>query len=71
MIGFTADYESGEIKIDETEIADAGWYDPDRLPTIPGKISIARELIDWFVNAKLRGKDTRVLKKERRYSPDE
>lgn len=71
MIGFTADYESGEIKIDETEIADAGWYDPDRLPIIPGKISIARELIDWFVNAKLRGKDTRVLKKERRYSPDE
>jgi NAD+ diphosphatase len=71
MIGFTADYESGEIKIDETEIADAGWYDPDRLPTIPGKISIARELIDWFVNAKLRGNDTRVLKKERRYNPDE
>ena len=71
MIGFTADYESGEIKIDETEIVDAGWYDPDRLPTIPGKISIARELLDWYVNAKLSGTDTRVLKQERRYSPDE
>ena len=48
MIGFTADYKSGEISIDEEEIMTAGWFSPDNLPTIPGKLSIARQLIDWF-----------------------
>jgi NAD+ diphosphatase len=49
MIGFTAQYASGEIRIDEEEIAEAGWYRADKLPQIPGKLSIARQLIDWFV----------------------
>ena len=49
MIGFTAQYESGEIQIDGDEIIEAGWYAPDCLPQIPGKLSIARQLIDWFV----------------------
>lgn len=46
MIGFTAEYESGEIACDPTEIADAGWYRRDRLPMVPPGISIARRLID-------------------------
>jgi NAD+ diphosphatase len=50
MIGFTARYESGEIVIDGEEIVQAGWYRADNLPHIPGKLSIARKLIDWFVN---------------------
>jgi NAD+ diphosphatase len=70
MIGFTAEYESGEISIDETEIADAGWFDPEKLPTIPGKISIARELIDWFVETKSKEKGI-TPQKERRYHPNE
>ena len=70
MIGFTAEYESGEIRIDETEIADAGWFDPEKLPTIPGKISIARELIDWFVETKSKEKGI-TPQKERRYNPNE
>ena len=70
MIGFTAEYESGEIKIDEAEIVDAGWFDPDRLPTIPGKISIARELIDWFVETRSKEKEV-AAKKERIYNPNE
>ena len=49
MIAFTAQYAGGDIKIDETEISDARWFDCDNLPLIPGKISIARSLIDWFV----------------------
>ncbi len=49
MVGFTADYCSGKITIDETEIKDAGWFTAHNLPSIPGKISIARRLIDWFV----------------------
>jgi NAD+ diphosphatase len=49
MIGFTAQYESGEIETDGEEIVEAGWYRADNLPQIPGKLSIARQLIDWFV----------------------
>jgi NAD+ diphosphatase len=49
MIGFTARYESGEIRIDGEEIVEAGWYRADNLPRIPGKLSIARQLIDWFI----------------------
>jgi len=49
MIAFTARYESGKIEIDDKEIVEAGWYRADNLPQIPGKLSIARQLIDWFV----------------------
>jgi NAD+ diphosphatase len=49
MIGFTARYAGGEIRIDGNEITDARWFTADNLPRIPGKISIARRLIDWFV----------------------
>jgi NAD+ diphosphatase len=49
MIGFTAQYESGEIETDGEEIVEAAWYRVDNLPRIPGKLSIARQLIDWFV----------------------
>jgi len=50
MIGFTADYDSGSLLIDESEILEAGWFTKDSLPMIPGKYSLAGELIDWFVN---------------------
>jgi NAD+ diphosphatase len=51
MIGFTAEYDSGEITPDGIEIKEAAWYTKDNLPsTLPGPISIARKLIDWFVN---------------------
>jgi NAD+ diphosphatase len=49
MIGFTARYAGGEIRVDGEEILDARWFTSDQLPDIPGKISIARQLIDWFV----------------------
>ena len=49
MIGFTATYAGGEITLDDSEIEDAGWFTADNLPNLPGKISIARKLIDWFI----------------------
>ena len=49
MIAFVADYAEGEIRTDGSEIVDAAWFSKDRLPQIPPKISIARQLIDWFV----------------------
>ncbi|MBN1903764.1 MAG: NAD(+) diphosphatase [Deltaproteobacteria bacterium] len=49
MIGFTAEYESGEIQPDKKEITDACWFKKDEIPGIPSSISIARRLIDWFI----------------------
>lgn len=49
MIGFTATYAGGEIAPDLTEIAEAYWFAADDLPLIPSKISISRQLIDWFI----------------------
>ena len=49
MLAFTAEHESGEIKIDENEIADARWFSVDEIPNIPGSLSISRRLIDWFI----------------------
>ncbi|MCB9421003.1 MAG: NAD(+) diphosphatase [Ardenticatenaceae bacterium] len=49
MIAFTADYDSGEITLEETEIVDANWFRPGELPDVPPPISIARRLIDNFV----------------------
>jgi NAD+ diphosphatase len=50
MVAFTAEHDQGEIRIDPTEIMDAGWYTAADLPRIPDKVSIARRLIDWFVD---------------------
>ncbi|MFT5722877.1 MAG: NAD+ diphosphatase [Motiliproteus sp.] len=49
MLGFFADYASGALVPDGEEILRAQWFDPDALPQIPPKLSIARELIDAFV----------------------
>jgi NAD+ diphosphatase len=49
MIGFTAVHASGELTINHEEIEDAGWFTADNLPGQPGKISIARQLIEWFL----------------------
>ena len=48
MIGFMADYESGEIEIDPTEIIEAGWFKADRLPIIPSTYSLSGQLIRQF-----------------------
>jgi NAD+ diphosphatase len=49
MIAFTAKYAGGELRPDPAEIADAQWFDLDRLPQLPVRISIARRLIDATV----------------------
>lgn len=49
MIGFTADYESGDVQLQEEELSRAGWFSRDNMPPIPDKMSIARRLIDdWL-----------------------
>jgi NAD+ diphosphatase len=49
MVGFTAEYAGGDIRIDENEILDARWFSAEDMPEIPGKISISRALIDSFL----------------------
>jgi NAD+ diphosphatase len=49
MLGFQGRYAGGEIECDGVEIAEAGWFSPDDLPQIPPKLSIARWLIDDWV----------------------
>lgn len=49
MIGFTADYESGTIKLQDEELSAGAFYTKDNLPEIPKKLSLARKLIDdWL-----------------------
>jgi NAD+ diphosphatase len=48
MVGFTADYLSGELQLQKAELSDGGWYKKDNLPYLPDPSSIAYRLImDW------------------------
>lgn len=50
MVAFVAQYVSGEITPDPSEIEDARWFTPDDLPPrLPFKASIARALVDDFL----------------------
>ena len=52
MIGFTAHYAGGEIRLQEDELVEAGWFSRrGALPKLPGKLSIARRLIDSFIES--------------------
>lgn len=45
MLAFTAEYESGNIKLQEDELSAADWFDRDNCPTTPAPGSIAYKLI--------------------------
>jgi NAD+ diphosphatase len=49
MVGFFAQHQAGEIRVDGVEILEADWFTPGgALPTLPGSFTIARQLIDSF-----------------------
>ncbi len=50
MLGFHADYASGDIVCQEGEIADARWFKYSDLPGVPPATAISRWLIDHFVD---------------------
>jgi NAD+ diphosphatase len=53
MVGFTADYDYGKIHLQRSELSKGAWFDRDHLPHIPEKLSIARQLIDaWLEDSK-------------------
>lgn len=50
MVGFTAEYESGELHLQRSELNKGGWFSRENLPAIPGKVSLARQLIDHWLD---------------------
>ena len=49
MVGFIADYAGGEIKLQEEELSSGDFYTRDNLPELPRKLSLARKMIDWWL----------------------
>ena len=45
MLGFTAEYESGDIVLQKEELTDAQWFDRNNCPASPKPGSIAYQLI--------------------------
>ena len=50
MVGFTARYVSGNLRLQEEELTTAAFFRRDNLPELPQQLSIARRLIDWWVS---------------------
>lgn len=51
MLGFHADYKSGDIVPEAGEIEEAEFYDIDNLPNVPSpKVSVAGELIKIYID---------------------
>ena len=49
MVGFTADYDGGQIHLQRSELSKGAWFDRNHLPHIPEKLSIARQLLDSWL----------------------
>ena len=53
MVGFTAEYESGEISLSDGELTSAGWFTRDSHPRLPSQPSLSRRIIDLWLNREL------------------
>ena len=51
MVGFTAEWDGGELQLQKSELRKGGWFTRDTLPNIPGKVSLARKLIDAWLDS--------------------
>jgi len=51
MVGFFARYAGGELVVDRRELEEAAWFERSALPSLPPPISIARKLIDAWLEA--------------------
>lgn len=49
MVGFIAEYRSGDIHLQRSELSCGAWFRYDKLPQIPQKLSIARKIIDKWL----------------------
>ena len=53
MVGFYADYAGGTLRLQRSELNKGGWYRRDNLPPIPGRVSMARMLLDAWMEGRL------------------
>lgn len=58
MIGFTARYESGDIRLDEEELDHAAWFDVSALPSLPSPLSLSRQILDAWIQTRQTNPDT-------------
>ena len=49
MVGFIADYVSGTIRLQDEELSEGAFFTKDNLPELPRKLSLARKMIDWWL----------------------
>lgn len=56
MIGFTAEYASGEVKYADGELCAGRFFSRDDLPELATPPSLARTMIDAWINGKLDAK---------------
>lgn len=52
VVAFTADYDSGELKMQEEELDSLGFFSRDNMPPVPKKLSMARMMIDDWLERK-------------------
>ncbi len=51
MAGFAAEYKSGEIVLQQSELSAGGWFGKDALPPLPDESGVARKMImAWKTN---------------------
>ncbi len=48
MVGFTAAYAGGDLRVNTEELEDARWFSVRALPDLPPRLSIARFLLDVY-----------------------
>ena len=53
MIGYVAEYESGTVKLQDEELNAGAFYDREHLPELPQKLSIARRMIDAWLEGRV------------------
>jgi NAD+ diphosphatase len=56
MLGFHAEYDSGEFVLQESEIAEAKWFHYENLPHKPAMVSISGWLINDYIERLKQGK---------------
>ena len=49
MLGFEAEYLSGDVQLDEVELCDGAWFKKDNIPGLPPEFTISRQLIDHWL----------------------
>lgn len=53
MMGFTAEYAGGELRLADGELTSAGWFTRDSHPQLPSPPSLSRQIIDLWLTHRL------------------